>query len=78
MSSSPGGAVLPLLVRGADLLRAAARYALAKLFEALDPLVYAVGQVVSGHTLKHVAAGFATYPILRMLRRRQPLPARPR
>lgn len=67
----------PRYTRSADLLRAAALYALAKLFEALDTQVYAFGRIVSGHTLKHVAAALAAYQILRMLQRRQPLPARP-
>ena len=67
----------PKYTRSADLLGAAALYALAKAFEALDTQIFGLGQIVSGHTLKHIVAAFAIYQILRMLRRRQPLPARP-
>ena len=67
----------PKYTRSADLLGAVALYALAKAFEALDTQIFGLGQIVSGHTLKHIVAAFAIYQILRMLRRRQPLPARP-
>src|SRR3990172_2234810 len=55
----------------ADLLGALAWYALAKLFEALDAQIFAVGGVVSGHTLKHLASAVAMYWILRMVRTRR-------
>lgn len=42
---------------GSWLWAAMAFYALAKLLEATDARVYALGQVFSGHTLKHLAAG---------------------
>lgn len=61
--------------RSADLLGAAVLYALAKAFEALDRQIFAVGHIVSGHTLKHLAAAMATYLILRMLQKRRPLVA---
>jgi hypothetical protein len=38
------------------LLAGLGAYGVAKVFEALDAQVYALGQLVSGHTLKHVAA----------------------
>jgi len=57
--------------RGADLVGALAWYALAKLFELLDAQVFAVGGVVSGHTLKHLASAVAMYWILRMVKTRQ-------
>jgi len=66
----------PKYTRSADLLGTAALYALAKAFEALDTQIFGLGQIISGHTLKHIVAAFAIYQILRMLRRRQPLPAR--
>lgn len=47
-------------------------YALAKLFEAADHQIYSLGHVVSGHSLKHLAAAAAGYWILRMLRLREP------
>ena len=46
-------------------------YVLAKLLETFDRQVFAVGHIVSGHTLKHIVAGFAGFWILRMLERRQ-------
>jgi len=48
-----------------------ALYVLAKLLETLDKQIFGAGQVISGHTLKHVAAGFAGFYILRMLQRRR-------
>jgi hypothetical protein len=50
-----------------------ALYGLAKIFETFDRRVYSLGQVVSGHTLKHLAAAAAGYWILRMLQNREPL-----
>ena len=45
-----------------------ALYALAKLFEAADHAVFeATGQVVSGHSLKHVLAAAAAWPVLAAL-----------
>ena len=58
--------------RGADLLVVAALYVLAKICETADQQIFSAGHIVSGHTLKHLAAGFAGYWILRMLRKRQP------
>jgi hypothetical protein len=49
-----------------------ALYILAKLFEALDKQVFAIGGVVSGHTLKHLTAALACYFVLRMLMIRRP------
>jgi hypothetical protein len=55
-----------------DILVAAGVYALAKLVETLDSFVFALGGIVSGHTLKHVIAAWAIYLVLRMLKYRQP------
>jgi hypothetical protein len=60
--------------RGADLAIVAGFYALAKAFEFLDEQIFEVVRIVSGHTLKHLAAAAAGYWILRMLQRRRPLP----
>ena len=49
-------------------------YALAKIFEAADWMIFSVGHIVSGHTLKHLAAATAGYWILRMLQLREPRP----
>lgn len=45
-------------------------YVFAKLLEHFDGQVFAVGEVVSGHTLKHLAAAMAGVPLVRMLRTR--------
>jgi hypothetical protein len=58
--------------RGADTAGVIAIYGLAKVAEVLDAQVYALGEIVSGHTLKHLIAAFATYWLLRMLRLRSP------
>jgi hypothetical protein len=54
-------------------------YAVAKLLEANDhAILAATGQLLSGHTLKHVAAAFAAWPViaaLAPLARRQNEPA---
>ena len=41
----------------------------AKLFELLDKQIYALGGIVSGHTLKHLCAGLAFLPLVFLLRR---------
>ena len=48
-------------------------YALSKVFELLDGSIFALGHVVSGHTLKHLAAALAVYSVLRALQVRRPL-----
>jgi hypothetical protein len=50
---------------------AAAMYALAKLLEFLDERIYSLGSIVSGHTLKHLAAAAASLAILRLLQTRR-------
>ena len=54
-------------------LIAAALYALAKLFEFTDHAIYSFGQVVSGHTLKHLGAAAACFVVLRYFQTRRPL-----
>jgi hypothetical protein len=56
--------------RGNDLYAVFAAYVLAKLLEALDPQILALGHVVSGHTLKHLAAAVGGLLVARMLGRR--------
>ena len=75
-------AILPLLAlfpprysRQSDLLVVFVLYGGAKLLEWGDRLVFRVGGVVSGHTLKHLAAASACYWIARMVRKRIPIPA---
>ena len=63
----------PRYTRGSDLAIAAGFYILAKVLEILDHQIFSLGQIVSGHSLKHVAAALSGYWILRMLQRRRPL-----
>ena len=46
-------------------------YAVAKVTEVLDAQIYALGQLVSGHTLKHLLAALAVWWLLRMLQLRR-------
>jgi hypothetical protein len=59
--------------RSTDLFAVLAFYALAKVFEVLDARLFDISHLVSGHTLKHLAAAMGTYWVLRMLKRRYPL-----
>ena len=59
--------------RRRDLAIVAGFYVLAKILESLDRPIFELGQIVSGHTLKHLAAAGAGYWILRMLQKRRPL-----
>lgn len=59
--------------RSSDLGVVVGLYVLAKLLETFDRQIFAVGHIVSGHTLKHIAAGLAGFWILRMLQRRRRL-----
>jgi hypothetical protein len=56
-----------------DWLIAAALYALAKVFEFYDHAIYSVGSILSGHTLKHIAAAAACFVILRHFQKRRPI-----
>jgi hypothetical protein len=63
----------PRYTRGGELGLAAGLYGAAKGFEALDAPVFALGQWVSGHTLKHLVAGAAGLVLAGMLGRRRPV-----
>ena len=52
---------------------AATLYVLAKLLEYFDVAIYSIGHVVSGHTLKHLAAAAACFAILRYFQARRPI-----
>jgi hypothetical protein len=56
--------------RGYDFAVVVGFYVLAKILEETDRPVFALGHIVSGHTLKHLAAAAASYWILRMLQKR--------
>jgi hypothetical protein len=58
---------------GACLFGAVALYAVAKAAEALDAQIYALGEIISGHTLKHLFAAAAVWALLRMLQLRSAL-----
>jgi hypothetical protein len=55
----------------ATLYSAMAWYAGAKLFEFLDKDLYSLGQIISGHTLKHMGAAVSCYLILSWIRNRR-------
>ena len=57
--------------RGPDYAVVVGFYVLAKILEETDRQVFALGHIVSGHTLKHLAAAAAGYWILRMLQKRE-------
>src|SRR5262249_42789133 len=61
----------PKYTRGSDLAIIVGFYALAKIFEAADRQIFSVGHIVSGHTLKHLAAASAGYWILRMVKKKR-------
>ncbi len=63
----------PRYTFGSDLAIVAGFYVLAKVLETLDKPIFRLGQIVSGHTLKHLAAALAGYWILRMIKRRRPI-----
>jgi hypothetical protein len=63
----------PRYTRTSDLIVSLAMYGAAKAFEAADKPIFAAGQIISGHALKHLAAALSTYWILRMLRLRTPI-----
>jgi len=52
---------------------AAGLYALAKLLEFYDGAIYSVGSILSGHTLKHLAAAAACFIVLRYFQIRRPI-----
>lgn len=64
----------PRYTRSSDWLLVAGFYILAKILEILDKPIFELGHIVSGHTLKHLAAAMTGYWVLRMLQKRRPLP----
>jgi len=58
---------------GGYILGVVAIYAAAKSAEALDARIYSMGQLLSGHTLKHLLAAGAVGCLLWMLQLRRPL-----
>lgn len=58
--------------RGNDIYWVFAAYVIAKILETFDTNLFVIGHLVSGHTLKHVAAAIAGLVVLRMLVLRRP------
>lgn len=54
-------------------IAAAALYVLAKAFEYFDAAIFSFGGIVSGHTLKHLAAAAAGFAVLRLFEVRRPV-----
>jgi hypothetical protein len=64
----------PATTGTAILITAAVLYGLSKALEYYDGAIYAAtGAIVSGHTLKHLAAAAACYALLRYIAQRRPL-----
>jgi hypothetical protein len=63
--------------RGNDIYWVFAGYVAAKLLETFDRQLFALGQLASGHTLKHVAAAVAALVVCRMLWLRRLRPGAP-
>jgi hypothetical protein len=63
----------PKYTRSRDFAIVFGFYVLAKVFESADRQIYTFHHIVSGHTLKHLAAAAAGYWILRMLQLREPV-----
>jgi hypothetical protein len=63
----------PRYTRGSDLAVLAGFYIFAKFTETFDSQIFSLGHLMSGHTIKHVAAAAGSYWILRMLERREPI-----
>jgi len=63
----------PRYTHGSYLLVVAGLYVLAKIYESQDLPIFSVGHSVSGHTLKHLAAGAAGLCIVGMLEKRRPI-----
>lgn len=68
--------VTPRYTRSRDFVWVIILYVAAKIFEYMDRSIFQLGHVVSGHAVKHLAAGVAGYCILRMLQKREPYAAR--
>jgi hypothetical protein len=65
----------PRYTRGGDVFVALGWYLLAKVLEigSVDHVIYSVGGLVSGHTLKHLAAALGAYWIFLMVKYRRPI-----
>ncbi len=64
----------PRYTRGYDFMITIGWYGLSKASEALDGPIFSAGNIMSGHSLKHIFAAIGTYWILRMILKRTALP----
>lgn len=64
------GCCPPRYSHGGYLLLSVALYGAALATDRLDQALFAFGQLVSGHTVKHLLAALAVYQVVRMLRTR--------
>ncbi|MDR4514421.1 alkaline phytoceramidase [Nitrosomonas sp.] len=62
--------------RGSDINKAIGLYAVAKFAETFDQQIFDLGQIISGHTLKHLFAALSIWWIVRMLKKRTPVSAK--
>ncbi|MGB6669858.1 MAG: hypothetical protein WBE73_16045, partial [Candidatus Acidiferrum sp.] len=63
----------PRYTRSSDFAVVFGFYVLAKIFETEDRQIFSLDQhTISGHSLKHLAAGAAGFWILLMLQKREP------
>ncbi len=60
--------------RGSDYWAVLLWYVAAKVAEIFDREIFDAGELVSGHSLKHLLAAAGAWWVLRMLRLRRPLP----
>ena len=67
----------PRYTKTGHLYSAIAWYLAAKIYEFLDKDLYVFGQIISGHTLKHIGAAVSCYMILSWLRQRRLLTNKP-
>jgi hypothetical protein len=66
-------ALRPRYTRSSDLAVAVGFYVLAKILETFDQQIFSMGYIVSGHTLKHLAAAASGLWILKMIMKRVPI-----
>lgn len=74
------GAILVIVMRfrsryscAARILAVLAAYVAAKIAESCDAPIYAIGHVISGHSLKHFLAAAAVWLVLDTLQKRRPV-----
>lgn len=64
----------PVMTGASYLIVAVALYGVSKALEYFDEAIFAAGGILSGHTLKHLAAAAACFVLLQYFAQRRPLP----